>query len=89
MKNHKKQRTLLWYTNPHCENCGVVTVLPESIDGLNAKGIKPPDNMATIQHKYCRGHPLRLTRAPHNERRRLLWCYKCNQYYNQMYENKY
>jgi hypothetical protein len=90
-KQKVKLRKKLWHANPHCENCGTLTVLPEHIEGERISGmpINIPDNMATIQHKYSRNHPLRHTKNDRNERRRLLWCHKCNRDYNHMYENKY
>lgn len=78
----QKQRRKMWDKDPRCENCGVVTVLPEDLPGKISKlGIKQikvvPPNMATIQHKYSRLHPNRGL-APNDERVHFLWCTKCN-----------
>lgn len=89
----KKQRTRMWRANPHCENCGVLTVLPEDCPGWQAKGDgstflkKVPANMATIQHKYDKLHPLRNVIRP-NERRHFLWCYKCNHEHYKKHEEQ-
>lgn len=77
----QKQRRRMWMNNPCCENCGVLTILPEDVPGrVNSSGIKQirevPSNMATIQHKYSRLHPKRGTNP--NERVHFLWCTKCN-----------
>lgn len=94
----KDLKIKLWNANPHCENCGVLTVMAKDCPGIriNEDGIHvfdgpPPDNMATIQHKYSRKHPMRHARMIADrgqERRRFLWCYKCNKDYNLKYENK-
>lgn len=87
MSKSSKQKVYLWKKDPHCKRCGVLTVLPKDVPGdhIDASGcfsiIDPPDNMATIQHPYNRTHPLRKMGGRH-----LLWCYKCNQEYNDLYE---
>lgn len=90
MASFRKQRERLWKIDPRCENCAVVTVLPEHVEGERHSGALKivPDNMATIQHKYSRNHPLRHHANGTNERRHLLWCYKCNKEFNELYENK-
>lgn len=80
----KNQRRRLWEANPHCENCGVLTILPEDVPGkINpTTGIKQikhvPDNMATIQHKYDKISGKRHLKDTSEERVHLLWCTKCN-----------
>lgn len=93
MASSKKQRTKLWLINPHCENCGILTILPEHLPIENFKNkdrskLKTvPDNMATIQHKYDRNHPLRNKKISANDsRRHFLWCYKCNHDYYKQHE---
>lgn len=88
----QRRRFSLWIVNPRCERCGIVTILPEMLDGVNYNHAghlqlkTQPDNMATIQHKYFKLHPLRLTQPKKGERRWFLWCYKCNQDYFKKYE---
>ena len=77
----KNQRRKMWLSNPNCRKCGRLTVLPEDIEGYIQednlkKKVNTPDNMATIQHVYCRNHPLR-TKITKNKRHKL-WCFKCN-----------
>lgn len=94
MSNRKLRefREKLWRIDPHCEKCGVVTILPQNVDGAytDEHGLliikKVPHNMATIQHIYNRMNPLRRTPLKPNERRLLLWCYRCNTEYNELYE---
>ncbi len=75
MKNRlARRRKRMWLEDPHCENCGILTVLPEHIK-MGKKKRQPP-NMATIQHKYHRLHPLRMVRT--DDRRTYLWCRSCN-----------
>lgn len=72
----KKLRKKLWKkNNGKCECCGKDTILPEK--GINANF--QPDNMATIDHLYCRYHPLRKVKPKPGERRLFLFCYRCNQ----------
>jgi hypothetical protein len=90
-KKLAKQRLELWKKNPHCENCGVLTILPDdlpySIGKTGNKNIKIfPNNTATIQHKYDRLHPQRNIKT--NERRHFLWCIKCNREYWFTYERE-
>lgn len=79
---YRRTRDRMWRKNPHCENCGVLTVLPKDVDGkINPNNgyrqIKDvPPNMATIQHKYSRLNKKRLEHT--HERRWFLWCHKCN-----------
>lgn len=79
----KNQRRRLWEANSYCENCGVLTILPEDVPGkINSAGVKQiktvPDNMATIQHKYDKISGKRETKNTPEERVHLLWCTKCN-----------
>lgn len=82
----------MWQKNPHCERCGIVTVLAASLPNktVHQDGHftldEYPDNMATIQHRYSKTHPLR-NQPGNGERRRFLWCHKCNRDYNELYEN--
>lgn len=90
----KKMRKKFWESDPHCMRCGVPTILPEhlpcKIDTKNGFKIKEtPSNMATIQHRYSKKHPLRRDKeSMRTEQRYYLWCFKCNQQYNKDYENK-
>jgi hypothetical protein len=95
-KEFVKQKERLWNIDPHCENCGVLTVLAKDCGDIKYNETNRtyyfdgpvPDNMATLQHIYCRIHPMRHVRpASGTERRRFLWCYRCNQDYNDKYEN--
>lgn len=69
----------MWEIDPHCENCRTLTVLPDDVPGERTEHgkniINPPDNMATIQHKYPRKSP---NRKPNVTQIVFLWCYKCN-----------
>jgi len=82
-KQLRKQRQHLWNKfDGRCENCGVFTVLPEDVPGYEKiNGVleinKPPDNMATIQHRYSKVDPMRHIYR-RDERRHFLWCNKCN-----------
>lgn len=84
MTKLRKQRTRLWEEDPHCRNCGVLTILPHDVPGYQPESkFVSPDNMATIQHVYSRLNPERRqingTRGNQPEPRHLLWCFKCNQ----------
>jgi hypothetical protein len=88
-----KQREKMWNKNPRCERCSVITVLPKDCDGkiFNPDGIgynipNPPGNMATIQHRYSKCNKKRYDQTLRG-RRHFLWCYQCNQEYNDLYEN--
>lgn len=93
MHKIRKKKLQLWYKNPRCEKCGKLTILPEhhpkvlyKDDGqMYFKGDMPHD-LATIQHKYHKQHPMRHKQVFNNERRHFLWCYKCNKEYNQQIE---
>lgn len=66
----------LWLEDKHCRCCGKPTRLIK-IDG----GKQPPD-MATIEHKYPKGHSLRDIKHPLYDTSHLvrtLYCWKCNQ----------
>jgi len=85
------RRKKMWIVDPHCERCGVLTVLPCSLTGpayryKDGTLRVQPDNMATIQHKYFKGHHLREVERVPGDRRWLLWCYKCNRDYNKYIE---
>jgi hypothetical protein len=88
----RELRLSLWISNPRCEKCGVVTVLPSdlpySVDKKGNKILKgvAPDNMATIQHKYDKLHPFRHVKT--SERRLFLWCLKCNSEHWELYEKE-
>lgn len=93
MSNLRKKKLKLWYANPHCENCGKLTMLPEQHpnvlrkdDGQMYFKKDTPHNIATIQHKYFRLHPLRHARVHFNERRLYLSCYECNKKYYKDFE---
>jgi hypothetical protein len=79
-KKIQKEKIRLWRKNPHCENCGIKT----SICFTAGVGKKTPPNLATIQHKYHKLHPLR--NKDHKERILFLWCYNCNKNYQIEYE---
>lgn len=53
----KKLREELWLRDPHCYYCGIVTIPPERFGHVTGKDV--PKNMATLDHKYHIGHPLR------------------------------
>lgn len=78
LRNKKKK---LWETDPRCENCKTVTILPDDLPkelredgGFNI--VNNPDNMATIQHRYPRKSPMRNIKGGASVT--FLWCYKCN-----------
>lgn len=85
----------MWNRNPRCERCKVLTILPKDCPDKILKDDggfdlrHPPNNMATIQHRYSKSHKKRMLPSGVNggERRHFLWCYKCNQEYNDLYEN--
>lgn len=89
MSKFKKQRARLWNIDPHCENCGVPTILPEDCPGFKPNQKWPqPNNMATIQHVHNRLDPNRRQTPGEiqtTKRLHLLWCYKCNQDDNEEY----
>lgn len=81
MRSAKRLRIALFNQNPHCENCGVLLILPENVPGnYIANGVNKlrttPDNMATIQHIHPRDHPDRG--KTNGQRKNKLWCFKCN-----------
>jgi hypothetical protein len=67
----KRQRRKMFEKHPFCYWCGCQLQLIERSGG------KCPANAATIDHIYSRLHPNRTTIC-HNETRRVLACYKCN-----------
>lgn len=71
--NHKKKEWWFAKQDGKCAYCGCQMVLlpPEAVRKVW------PENMATLEHKYCRTHPLRNVKT--DERRRFLACLKCNQ----------
>ncbi len=73
-KRLRKRKERLWKENPHCRNCGDLTILPEKYKATE----KQPDNLATIQHFHHKYHPDRHKPNPTGEVRTDLWCYKCN-----------
>ena len=66
-----KQRKRMFEEHPFCHWCGRPLQLIERNGGV-ARG-----DAATIDHVYSRLHPDRVTPC-HNEKRRVLACYKCN-----------
>lgn len=76
---NKEKKLRLWRKDRRCRNCGVITVIP------NEHTDTPPANMATIQHKYDRLHPERISGSKEG-RTIYLWCLKCNQDYNFKHE---
>lgn len=65
----------LWLEDKHCRCCGQPTRLLKLGNG------RPPIDVATVEHKYPRGHPLREPSHPLYETARLvrtLYCWKCN-----------
>lgn len=69
----RRRRIRLWNKDPRCRRCGVVTVLPEDVNGL-------PENMATIEHMD--GRMLGTRGTFRNVERTTLWCRKCNNDHN-------
>jgi hypothetical protein len=69
-----------------CEYCDCDMIL----SGPVPKHKKIPLNLATIDHKYSKEHPLRNTKCINNERRLFLVCWKCNheKYKSENYTNK-
>lgn len=93
-KSLRKWRERRWKIDPHCEKCGVETIRPQDVPGVRFKPDgtpiikKIPDNMATVQHRFDRLHPQR--RGNSRERKRYLWCYKCNhEYYKTVEEPRH
>lgn len=80
----REKRIQLWNRDPHCENCGILTILPETLPGkINpTSGVKQmrdvPDNMATIQHRYDRFSGMKQLLDTKYSRALYLWCNKCN-----------
>jgi hypothetical protein len=82
-KSLKKQRQRKWQADPRCEQCGVVTMLPEHLARrfhqpvLNLAGIPAEfrNRMATIEHVRSRLHPLRRVGTGKHQ----LLCWLCNQ----------
>lgn len=68
----RARRNKLWAEDPHCRQCGVLTVLPQ-----NTRNHKL-SNLATIEHIYSKLNPKRLIQPEVNEIRRILLCQKCN-----------
>ena len=66
-----KKVKMFFAANGKCEYCGVDMLL--SINELRGA---MPLNLATIDHKYNRDHPLR--NVPTQERRLFIVCWKCN-----------
>ena len=65
----------LWLEDKHCRCCGRPTRLLKLGNG------RPPTDVATVEHKYPRGHQLREPSHPLYETARLvrtLYCWKCN-----------
>jgi hypothetical protein len=79
-KKIQKEKLRLWKKNPRCEKCGIKTTL----NFTSGVGKKTPPNLATIQHKYHKLHPLR--KQKHKHRVLFLWCYSCNKNYQIEYE---
>lgn len=63
----------LWDKDPKCKKCGIVT-------RLQSRGATSPldDDIATLQHMYHRGHPVRENKNIPEEAMVQLWCHKCN-----------
>ena len=72
---HKKQKVWrLWRfveIEGKCEYCGTMMRMPETGE-IASKD--QPDNTATVDHLYSKGHPLRNTK----QQRLVLVCRKCN-----------
>lgn len=73
LNSRRKQLVKMWKQDPHCRQCGRLTVLSVY---KNHKAI--PDNTATLEHVFSRLNPLRLLKTPGVKRRTLL-CRACNQ----------
>lgn len=77
MPNIRKKKLKEWNKDPHCRYCGVETV-------LEVKKGEDMDYLATIDHVYSRLSDKRRSENNHREKRRILVCFKCNQYRNDL-----
>ena len=76
-KSINRLRDKLWRIDPHCRYCGCETYLPD--------GEEPTDSMATIDHLYSKLGGGNVSFSPVKfppEIRRVLCCWKCNNYKN-------
>lgn len=84
-KRLTRRREILWHRDPHCQNCGVLTILPSQL--AQKHGISPADlhsklkieklhTMATIDHVVNRFESNRL--ANEGRERTRLYCWLCN-----------
>jgi hypothetical protein len=71
---NKKIRERLFKKDPHCQQCGVLTVSPRFCEGM----IPPPNDMATLEHIYSRFHPIRHSQDYAKFERYKILCYQCN-----------
>lgn len=78
-KKYKSRRTKLWREDPHCRNCGVLTILPEMRRKDLIRNNVNLTNMATLEHLNSRLNPERLKPNYSSEIRTTLLCYKCNE----------
>lgn len=76
MAHNKSKREQLMKEDPHCFWCGI-EVTNEWPEGR----IKPPANLATLDHVYDKWMPKEREEAWKNgdDKRRVLACYRCNQ----------
>lgn len=73
----RKRRYRHWKKNPHCRDCGILTILPEKIP-QSKRTVKLTPNMATLEHLRSRFDPSRTVPNVSNEIRTTLLCGKCN-----------
>lgn len=76
------RRNILFKASPLCQKCGIELVRPEDLPNYWPSKYIPiyeqPDNMATLQHKYCKGDRKIHPHCQPDEQRWFLWCKKCN-----------
>lgn len=71
----KRRRTRLFGENPHCPKCGVLMVLPETLEKRRGQIRYFPPNTCTIAHRYSKVHP---QRQEYIENKNGICCVKCN-----------
>lgn len=84
----RKRRRLWELTGGKCFWCGRLTRLPEMVfppDGCCRRG-GMPDDMATIDHLYPKGHPRRVEPPREREVRWVMACYGCNNRRNEQHQ---
>ncbi len=77
-KYQKKKRRLFELKKGKCEYCDCQMVIDENPTSPEKRGCQIPTNLATLDHKYNKDHPLRQTKLQKGERRIFIVCWKCN-----------